>query len=133
MASTALGGAAPARAGLAHKNGTLGSSFKPPTGFMLKTSPKVGCSSLSVRASIASSPQKQYSPQTSAVKSGEEVRIAVLGASGYTGAEIVRLLANHPQFRITVMTADRKAGEQFGSVFPHLITQVRIFLLFLHM
>ena len=42
-----------------------------------------------MRASIASSPQKQYSPKTSAVKSGEEVRIAVLGASGYTGAEVI--------------------------------------------
>jgi N-acetyl-gamma-glutamyl-phosphate reductase len=42
-----------------------------------------------VRASIASSPQKQYSPKTSAVQSGEEVRIAVLGASGYTGAEVL--------------------------------------------
>lgn len=123
MGSTALGGAVPARAGLAHKNGALGSNIKPSGVFMLKTSPKVGFSSLRVRASIASSPQKQYSPKTSTVKSGEEVRIAVLGASGYTGAEIVRLLANHPQFRITVMTADRKAGEQFGSVFPHLITQ----------
>ncbi|KAF7043811.1 hypothetical protein CFC21_053122 [Triticum aestivum] len=123
MGSTALGGAAPARAGLAPKNGLLGSTFKPCGGFKLKTTPKVGRSSVCVRASIASSPQKQYSPKTPAVKSGEEVRIAVLGASGYTGAEIVRLLANHPQFRITVMTADRKAGEQFGSVFPHLITQ----------
>lgn len=42
--------------------------------------------------------------------------------------QIVRLLANHPQFHIKVMTADRKASEQFGSVFPHLITQVRFFL-----
>ncbi|KAG8097607.1 hypothetical protein GUJ93_ZPchr0013g36605 [Zizania palustris] len=40
-----------------------------------------------------------------------------------TPVMIVRLLANHPQFRIKVMTADRKAGQQFASVFPHLITQ----------
>jgi N-acetyl-gamma-glutamyl-phosphate reductase len=48
-----------------------------------------------VRASIASSPQKQYSPNTSAVKSGEEVRIAVLGASGYTGAEVILSVIFH--------------------------------------
>ncbi|KAI3933195.1 hypothetical protein MKW98_016521 [Papaver atlanticum] len=36
---------------------------------------------------------------------------------------IVRLLANHPQFHITVMTADRKAGQSMSSSFPHLIKQ----------
>ncbi|KAJ6792700.1 putative N-acetyl-gamma-glutamyl-phosphate reductase, chloroplastic isoform X2 [Iris pallida] len=56
-------------------------------------------------------------------KSTETIRIGVLGASGYTGAEIARLLANHPHFTITLMTADRKAGQSIGSVFPHLITQ----------
>lgn len=56
-------------------------------------------------------------------KSEEQVRIGLLGASGYTGAEIVRLLANHPYFGITLMTADRKAGQSIGSVFPHLISQ----------
>ncbi|MCR6630910.1 MAG: N-acetyl-gamma-glutamyl-phosphate reductase [Magnetospirillum sp.] len=49
-----------------------------------------------------------------------EVRVAILGASGYTGAELVRLLAGHPEFRITVMTGDRKAGQPLASVFPHL-------------
>jgi N-acetyl-gamma-glutamyl-phosphate reductase len=53
----------------------------------------------------------------------KQVRIGVLGASGYTGAEIIRLLAGHPYFGITLMTAERKAGEYIGSVFPHLITQ----------
>ncbi|KAL5539515.1 hypothetical protein UlMin_045194 [Ulmus minor] len=58
-----------------------------------------------------------------AQKAEKPVRIGVLGASGYTGSEIVRLLANHPHFGITLMTADRKAGQSIGSVFPHLITQ----------
>jgi N-acetyl-gamma-glutamylphosphate reductase len=40
--------------------------------------------------------------------------------------QIVRLLTNHPHFAITVMTADRKAGQPFGSVFPHLIAQVSL-------
>ena len=39
-------------------------------------------------------------------------------------SQIVRLLANHPYFGITLMTADRKAGQSMGSVFPHLVTQV---------
>uniref|UniRef100_A0A0D9XL04 Semialdehyde dehydrogenase NAD-binding domain-containing protein n=1 Tax=Leersia perrieri TaxID=77586 RepID=A0A0D9XL04_9ORYZ len=125
MGSTALGGgAAPAHAGvLVPKSGIFGLNLKACSGSMLKTTSKVGCPLLRVRASVTSSPQKQYSSKTADTESDEEVHIAVLGASGYTGAEIVRLLANHPQFRIKVMTADRKAGEQFGSVFPHLITQ----------
>lgn len=49
-----------------------------------------------------------------------EVRVAILGASGYTGAELVRLLARHPSFRMSVLTGDRKAGQSMASVFPHL-------------
>ena len=37
-------------------------------------------------------------------------RIAILGASGYTGAELVRLIATHPSMRIVALTGDRKAG-----------------------
>jgi len=109
------------------QNGIFGSNSKPPfAGFMLKTAQQVRPLSLHVRGSVASSTRKLFSPKAAAAaatKSGDRVRIAVLGASGYTGAEIVRILANHPQFEIKVMTADRKAGEQFGSVFPHLISQ----------
>ena len=46
--------------------------------------------------------------------------VAILGASGYTGAELVRLLATHPGMRIKALTADRKAGQSYGEVFPHL-------------
>jgi N-acetyl-gamma-glutamyl-phosphate reductase len=47
-------------------------------------------------------------------------RIAVLGASGYTGAELVRLIATHPTMRIVALSADRKAGMAMAEVFPHL-------------
>ncbi|CAI7808085.1 unnamed protein product [Closterium sp. NIES-54] len=57
-------------------------------------------------------------------KKGDVARVGVLGASGYTGAEIVRLLAVHPSLQVTLMTADRKAGLPLSSVFPHLISQV---------
>ncbi|XP_050235298.1 probable N-acetyl-gamma-glutamyl-phosphate reductase, chloroplastic isoform X2 [Mercurialis annua] len=56
-------------------------------------------------------------------KQEKQVNVALLGASGYTGAEIIRLLANHPFFGITVMTADRNAGKAIESVFPHFISQ----------
>jgi N-acetyl-gamma-glutamyl-phosphate reductase len=47
-------------------------------------------------------------------------QIAILGASGYTGAELVRLLASHPSFRIATLSADRKAGLPMAEVFPFL-------------
>lgn len=46
--------------------------------------------------------------------------VAILGASGYTGAELARLIATHPAIRIAALTADRKAGQSMGAVFPHL-------------
>ncbi|MFT0860116.1 N-acetyl-gamma-glutamyl-phosphate reductase [Ancylobacter sp. G4_0304] len=45
-------------------------------------------------------------------------RIAILGASGYTGAELVRLLVRHPRVDIVALTADRKAGQSMAEVFP---------------
>ncbi len=47
-----------------------------------------------------------------------KAKIAVLGASGYTGAELVRLLLRHPQVEIAALTADRKAGQTMAEVFP---------------
>lgn len=46
--------------------------------------------------------------------------IAILGASGYTGAELVRLIATHPSMRIAALSADRKAGMEMAEVFPFL-------------
>lgn len=45
-------------------------------------------------------------------------RIAILGASGYTGAELVRLIATHPALEIAALSADRKAGQSMNAVFP---------------
>ena len=47
-------------------------------------------------------------------------RIAILGASGYTGAELVRLIASHPEMQIVALSADRKAGMAMAEVFPFL-------------
>ncbi len=47
-------------------------------------------------------------------------QIAILGASGYTGAELVRLIASHPVMEIAALSGDRKAGQQMGDVFPFL-------------
>lgn len=46
--------------------------------------------------------------------------VAVVGASGYTGAELLRLLLGHPRVRISVVTSEKSAGQPVASVFPHL-------------
>ena len=45
-------------------------------------------------------------------------KIGVLGASGYTGSEAVRLLLCHPRVEIAALTADRRAGQKMRDVFP---------------
>lgn len=49
------------------------------------------------------------------------IKAGILGASGYTGGDLVRLLVRHPNVEISFMTADRHAGKQIAEVFPHLI------------
>ncbi|MDO8401449.1 MAG: N-acetyl-gamma-glutamyl-phosphate reductase [Bradyrhizobium sp.] len=46
-------------------------------------------------------------------------KIGILGASGYTGADAVRLLARHPNAEITALTANTHAGKAMAEVFPH--------------
>mgnify|MGYP005990202577 CR=1 FL=1 len=46
--------------------------------------------------------------------------VAILGASGYTGAELVRLIATHPDLTITALSGNSKAGLSMASVYPHL-------------
>jgi len=48
------------------------------------------------------------------------VRVAVAGASGYMGAELLRLLCVHPKVELVAVTSERLAGQPLGSVFPHL-------------
>lgn len=53
-------------------------------------------------------------------------RVAVAGASGYTGAELVRLLVQHPLVKLTAVTSEKSAGTDVASVFPHLRNIVRL-------
>ena len=48
------------------------------------------------------------------------MRVGVIGASGYAGGELLRLLALHPEFEPSVITAHSNAGELINSVHPHL-------------
>ncbi len=48
------------------------------------------------------------------------LKVAVCGGSGYAGAELLRILATHPEVRITTVTSQRSAGKKVTDLFPHL-------------
>ena len=49
------------------------------------------------------------------------IRVAVAGASGYAGGEVLRLLLGHPEVEIGALTAGSNAGEPLGALQPHLL------------
>jgi N-acetyl-gamma-glutamyl-phosphate reductase len=51
---------------------------------------------------------------------GMTARVGIIGASGYTGAELLRLVAGHPDLEVVVATADTHAGTPVASLYPHL-------------
>jgi len=48
------------------------------------------------------------------------VRAAIVGASGYTGAELTRILSRHPEVELVAVTSRKYAGKKLSQVFPHL-------------
>jgi N-acetyl-gamma-glutamyl-phosphate reductase len=53
-------------------------------------------------------------------RSGMAVRVSVIGASGYGGAEAVRLLATHPEVRLGHVTAETQKGRRLSDLYPNL-------------
>ncbi len=54
------------------------------------------------------------------MSSGNRVRVGILGASGYSGIEAVRILAGHPFAEITVLTSEHYVGREVAEVYRHL-------------
>ena len=50
----------------------------------------------------------------------DKKKVAVLGASGYTGSDLLRFLLEHPNVEVTHLTAEKHAGRKISGVFPHL-------------
>ncbi|WEV68475.1 Asd/ArgC dimerization domain-containing protein [Bifidobacterium sp. ESL0775] len=50
----------------------------------------------------------------------EKLTVAVAGASGYAGGEMLRILAAHPAFEVTTVTGDSSAGDKLGKHMPHI-------------
>lgn len=53
--------------------------------------------------------------------SGQSVKVAVVGASGYTGAELLRLLTLHPFAQVVCVTSRQFTGKRLTEVFPHFL------------
>ena len=51
------------------------------------------------------------------------IRTAILGASGYVGGELLRLIAAHPDLAAARMFGESKAGQRLGAVHPHLAAE----------
>ncbi|MDI9350330.1 MAG: N-acetyl-gamma-glutamyl-phosphate reductase [Candidatus Symbiobacter sp.] len=49
---------------------------------------------------------------------GDNKKIAILGASGYTGSELLRILCRHPKTEIALLSGDRSAGKNIADIFP---------------
>ncbi len=57
---------------------------------------------------------------------GCKIRVAVVGASGYTGVELLRLLVNHPAVEITALTSESYADAPIEEVFPSLFGMLNL-------
>src|SRR5438067_12043587 len=56
----------------------------------------------------------------------ESIPVAVVGASGYAGAELLRLLVDHPQVDLVHLSAQKNAGQRVGDLFPHLLGRLNL-------
>jgi N-acetyl-gamma-glutamyl-phosphate reductase len=50
----------------------------------------------------------------------EKIKVAIIGASGYTGAELIRILLGHPNAEITSLIAGSNAGQNISDIYQHL-------------
>lgn len=54
------------------------------------------------------------------------IPVGIVGASGYGGVQLVRLLMDHPQLELVYLGGDSSAGQEFASIYPHLFQEVQL-------
>jgi N-acetyl-gamma-glutamyl-phosphate reductase len=56
----------------------------------------------------------------------EKLNVAIVGSSGYTGGELMRILLGHPNVTVSAITSERSAGQPITALFPHLAGLTRL-------
>ena len=56
----------------------------------------------------------------------EKTRVGIIGASGYGGIQLVRLLLEHPQVELTYLAGHSSAGKPYTDLYPHLTHRVNL-------
>jgi N-acetyl-gamma-glutamylphosphate reductase len=54
------------------------------------------------------------------------VSVGIVGASGYGGVQLVRLLMDHPELELVYLGGESSAGKSFADIYPHLAHQVNL-------
>ncbi|MEH7682167.1 N-acetyl-gamma-glutamyl-phosphate reductase, partial [Priestia megaterium] len=54
----------------------------------------------------------------------KEYKVGIVGATGYGGVELIRLLANHPHFHVYAVYSSSQDGAELAEVYPHLSNTV---------
>ncbi|MDP2971480.1 MAG: N-acetyl-gamma-glutamyl-phosphate reductase, partial [Deltaproteobacteria bacterium] len=55
-----------------------------------------------------------------------KTKVGIIGATGYTGVELLRLLLHHPEVEVTALTSQKYAGVPIGQVFPSLTKHLQL-------
>jgi N-acetyl-gamma-glutamyl-phosphate reductase len=81
-----------------------------------------------VESAIAADRPHDPTPGTAAAagyraRLGDPVRVAIVGATGYVGSELIRLLSLHPDVRIVGLVGRERQGDPIGGIHPHLATR----------
>ena len=56
----------------------------------------------------------------------QKIKVGIVGASGYGGVQLVRLLLEHPKVEIVYLGGDSSAGKEYAQLYPHLGHKVKI-------
>ncbi len=87
-----------------------------------RSSPSAKLASKSItRPELSKHPLRQtlfFVLEMGTMSSNNKIRVGVLGATGYTGLELVRLLLQHPAVELSTLTSERSAGQKLSDVFP---------------
>jgi N-acetyl-gamma-glutamyl-phosphate reductase len=60
------------------------------------------------------------------MSSGKKVSVGIVGASGYGGVQLVRLLSDHPQVELTYLGGDSSAGKPYAELYPHVGHRIKM-------